>query len=331
MDFISGLCFSYRSATGGAGGVQPLQFGRLVEAGANGDWSASPLLPIAAVDASLLPVDPDDEEHAVVDGSIQQIPLLVADLRLASRVSVVPGEAICFTPVVVANEMAFRELRALFRDGMEGVFRVTHELPEGMPAGGLPAEPTARRTPGGLAARDASSARSSQRPRGEPDCAPQVPPRPSGRLRQHSPDVCGQEDSRILRPARGAQPRRLSLRLAGGARWRPPSLLQDQGGLRAPPVLRGPRRGHLLPRARQGAGGPQHQQPRRPVRAAGAQLELLSDSRPCLPQRRLPRPELLCSGGGGGGAYLLVRYHQWPALRAGQGGQGKSGAGHRGR
>jgi len=136
MDFISGLCFSYRSATGGAGGVQPLQFGRLVEAGANGDWSASPLLPIAAVDASLLPVDPDDEEHAVVDGSIQQIPLLVADLRLASRVSVVPGEAICFSPVVVANEMAFRELRALFRDGMEGVFRVTHELPEGMPAVG---------------------------------------------------------------------------------------------------------------------------------------------------------------------------------------------------
>jgi hypothetical protein len=137
MELISGLCFSYRSATGGAGGVQPLQFGRLVEAGANGDWSASPLLPIAAVDASLLPVDPDDEEHAVVDGSIQQIPLLVADLRLASRVSVVPGEAICFSPVVVANEMAFRELRALFRDGMEGVFRVTHELPEGMPAGEL--------------------------------------------------------------------------------------------------------------------------------------------------------------------------------------------------
>jgi hypothetical protein len=78
------------------------------------------------VDAALLPVHPNDAEAMRVDSHVRVIPLLVLDARTRALLLLDLDVCAVCTPVLVLNEVWFRTNYAVFREGMEGIFRISH-------------------------------------------------------------------------------------------------------------------------------------------------------------------------------------------------------------
>ncbi|KAJ1419574.1 hypothetical protein B484DRAFT_433737 [Ochromonadaceae sp. CCMP2298] len=91
-------------------------------------WWCFPLLRAESVDADLLPLHSNDAEAMWVDSHVRIIPLLVLDEREEARLKLNLDEITAFTPVLVLNELWFRTNYAVYREGMEGVFRITQSF-----------------------------------------------------------------------------------------------------------------------------------------------------------------------------------------------------------
>ncbi|KAJ1434519.1 hypothetical protein B484DRAFT_393933, partial [Ochromonadaceae sp. CCMP2298] len=130
--FQPGLCFAYRKAAGAA----ELQYAQIVRRNSERTWACHHLLRAEYIDAALLPVHPYDAEAMRVDSHVRVIPLLVLDARALLLLDL--GACSVCTPVLVLNEVWFRTNYAVFREGMEGVFRISQSFvgvgrePDGM-------------------------------------------------------------------------------------------------------------------------------------------------------------------------------------------------------
>ncbi|KAJ1397255.1 hypothetical protein B484DRAFT_407056, partial [Ochromonadaceae sp. CCMP2298] len=128
MQLEVGLCFSY-SGPPVAGVPRKVRYARLAREFGGGLWRCTTLLPADSVSLDQIPIDPDDAALALVDSAIRLIPILILDERDQHH-KVLPMLATTgsrwYSPIFVCHDRWYRSLHALYRPGMEGVFRIAH-------------------------------------------------------------------------------------------------------------------------------------------------------------------------------------------------------------